>query len=61
MAAVSSIIFVLLAATFIGIGASEIYAQGTNATNATGTSGGGGQVTVVMPAGSSAATSGGGY
>jgi plastocyanin len=57
------VIFVLLMISFVGIGPSEILAQGTNVTNTTGASGGGGggPVTVVMPAGSSAATSGAGY
>jgi cytochrome c oxidase subunit 2 len=58
----TSMIFVLLAVSFVGIGPSETLAQGTNATNATGASaGGGGPVTVVMPLGSSAATAGQGY
>jgi plastocyanin len=58
----NSVVFVLLAISFVIIGPSETLAQGTNATNASSTSGGGeGQVTVVMPAGSAAATSGGGY
>ena len=57
---------VLLAISFVGIGPSETLAQETNATNATGavnatSAGGGGQTTVVMPLGSSAATSGAGY
>jgi plastocyanin len=51
----------------VGISPSETLAQETNATNATaanatGTAGGGGgQTTVVMPLGSSAATSGAGF
>lgn len=62
----ASMIFVLLAISFVGIGPSETLAQGTNTTNATGaanatSAGGGGQTTVVMPLGSSAATSGAGY
>jgi cytochrome c oxidase subunit 2 len=62
----TSIITVLLTISFVEIGPSETLAQGTNATNATanatGTAGGGGgQTTVVMPLGSSAATSGAGY
>jgi plastocyanin len=62
VAAANSVVFVLLAISFVGIGPSETLAQGTNATNATGTSGGGGgPVTVVMPAGSSAATGGAGF
>lgn len=49
----NSVVFVLLAISFVIIGPSETLAQGTNATNASSTSGGGeGQVTVVMPAGS---------
>ena len=58
---------VLLAISFVGIGPSETLAQETNATNATGAAnatsagGGGGETTVVMPLGSSAATSGAGY
>jgi plastocyanin len=51
-----SVIFVILAISFVIIGPSEALAQGTNATNATnatGTSGAQvGQTTVVMPAGS---------
>jgi plastocyanin len=64
-----SIISALLTISFIGIAPSETLAQGTNATNATNATGtanttnaaGGGQTTVVMPLGSSAATSGAGY
>jgi plastocyanin len=59
----TSMIFVLLAVSFAGISPSEAVAQGanaTNATNATGASAGGG-TTVIMPLGSSAATSGEGY
>jgi len=62
----ASMIFVLLAISSVGIGPSETLAQGTNTTNATGaanatSAGGGGDTTVVMPLGSSAATSGAGY
>ena len=68
----ASMIFVLLAVSVAGLSPSEIFAQGTNATNATnattagsanatGTSAAGGQTTVVMPLGSSAATSGAGF
>ena len=63
----ASIITVLLTISFVGISPSETLAQETNATNATaanatGTAGGGGgQTTVVMPLGSSAATSGAGF
>jgi plastocyanin len=61
----ASMIFVLLAISFVGIGPSETLAQGTNTTNATGaanaTSAGGGATTVVMPLGSSASTSGAGF
>jgi plastocyanin len=59
---------VILTISFIGIMPSETLAQGTNATNATNatsmanaTSAAGGETTVVMPLGSSAATSGAGY
>jgi plastocyanin len=55
----ASMIFVLLAVSVAGLSPSEIFAQGTNATGAS--AGGGGQTTVVMPQGSSAATSGAGY
>ena len=62
----ASMLSVLLAVTFVGIGPSETLAQETNATNATGaanatSAGGGGQTTIVMPLGSSASTSGAGY
>jgi plastocyanin len=59
----NNLVFLLLAISFVGIGPSETLAQGTNATNATSATGGGegGQVTVAMPAGSVAATSGAGY
>jgi plastocyanin len=60
------VISVLLTVSFLGISPSETLAQGTNATNATGaanatSAGGGGETTVVMPLGSSAATSGAGF
>jgi plastocyanin len=64
----ASIISVILTISFVGIMPSETLAQGTNATNATNatsmanaTSAAGGETTVVMPLGSSAATSGAGY
>lgn len=60
----ASMIFVLLAVSFVGARPSETFAQGTNATNAsnaTSTSGGDGQTTVVMPLGSSSSTDGQGY
>jgi plastocyanin len=63
----ASVISVLLTVSILGMSPSETIAQGTNATNATGaanatgTAGGGGETTVVMPVGSSAATSGAGY
>jgi plastocyanin len=57
----ASMIFVLLAVSVVGMSPSEALAQGTNATNATGASEGGSQTTVVMPLGSSGATSGAGY
>jgi plastocyanin len=62
----ASMLFSLLVLSFVGIGPSETLAQETNTTNATGaanatSAGGGGQTTVVMPLGSSAATSGAGY
>jgi hypothetical protein len=60
----ASMIFVLLTISFLSISPSDTLAQGTNATNATNatsTAGGGNQTTVVMPLGSSAATSGDGY
>ena len=57
--------FMMLTISFLGMSISETLAQGTNttnATNATTASGGeGSPVTVVMPAGSAAATGGGGY
>jgi plastocyanin len=66
----ASMIFVLLAVSFLGAGPSETIAQGTNATNATNatsaanatsTAGGGNQTIVVMPLGSSSSTGGQGY
>lgn len=60
-------ISVLLTVSILGMSPSETIAQVTNTTNATGaanatgTAGGGGETTVVMPVGSSAATSGAGY
>jgi plastocyanin len=63
----ASVISVLLTISILGMSASETMAQRTNATNATGAAnaagaaGGGGETTVVMPIGSSAATSGEGY
>ena len=60
----ASMIFVLLAVSFVGARPSETFVQGTNATNATNatsTAGGGGQTTVVMPLGSSSSTGGQGY
>ena len=60
--------FVILAVSFAGIGPSETFAQGTNVTNTTSgasaanaTGAGSNQTTVVMPLGSSGATSGKGY
>ena len=61
----ASLISVLMTVSILGMSPSETIAQGTNATNATGaanatgTAGGGGETTVVMPLGSSAATGGG--
>lgn len=60
-ALMASMIFVLLAVSVVGMSPSEALAQGTNATNTTGASEGGSQTTVVMPLGSSGATSGAGY
>jgi plastocyanin len=62
----ASVISMFLTISFVGIVPSETLAQGTNATNTTGSANatsatGGGQTTVVMPLGSSAATSGAGY
>jgi plastocyanin len=58
-----SIIFVVLAISFVVIGPAEAIAQGTNATNATSPAAGGagGQTTVVMPAGSLDPNAGVGY
>lgn len=53
-------ISVFLTISFVGIVPSETLAQGTNANNTTSAAEGG-QTTVVMPLGSSAATSGVGY
>jgi cytochrome c oxidase subunit 2 len=53
--------FILLTISFLGMGPPEILAQGTNTTNATNATTASGGVTVVMPAGSAAATGGGGY
>ncbi|MPZ07799.1 MAG: hypothetical protein GEU26_15535 [Nitrososphaeraceae archaeon] len=48
-----NVIFMILAISFVIVGPSEVLAQGTNVTNATGASASqGGQTTVVMPAGS---------
>jgi plastocyanin len=64
----ASIISVILTISFVGIMPSETLAQGTNDTNATNatstantTGAAGGETTVVMPLGSSGATSGAGY
>ena len=62
----ATMIFVLLAISFVGIIPSETLAQASNATNAAGaanatSAGGGGETTVVMPLGSSSATGGQGY
>ena len=57
-ALMASMIFVLLAVSVVGMSPSEALAQGTNAT---GASEGSSQTTVVMPLGSSGATSGAGY
>jgi plastocyanin len=65
----ASMLSVLLTISFVGMVPSEILAQGTNATNATNatataiatSAAAGGQTTVVMPFGSSGATSGAGY
>jgi plastocyanin len=57
-----SVVFVLLAISFVVLGPTEAIAQGTNATNATSPAGGaGGQTTVVMPAGSVDPNAGVGY
>ena len=65
----ASMISVILTISFVGIMPTETLAQQTNATNATNASStanatsavAGGESTVVMPLGSSAATSGAGY
>jgi plastocyanin len=66
----ATMIFVLLAISFVGIIPSETLAQTTNTTTAAGAAnatgagagaGGGGETTVVMPLGSSSATGGQGY
>ena len=65
----ASMISVILTISFVGIMPSETLAQGTNATNAINvtstanatSAGAGGETTVVMPLGSSAATGGAGY
>jgi plastocyanin len=63
----ATMISVLMGMSFVGLVPSETLAQASNATTATGAAnatsagGGGGENTVVMPLGSSAATSGGGY
>jgi plastocyanin len=65
----ASMISVILTISLVGIMPSETLAQGTNATNATNatstanatSAGAGGQTSVVMPLGSSAATGGAGY
>lgn len=57
-----SVVSVVLALSFVIIGPAEVLAQGTNATNASSTAGGaGGQMTVVMPAGSVDPNSATGY
>ncbi len=57
-----SAIFIAAIVSLVFIGPSHAFAQGSNATNATNATGAsGGQVTVAMPAGSVAKTSGGGY
>ena len=65
----ASMLSVLLTISFVGMMLPEILAQGTNATNATNanattnatSAAAGGQSTVIMPFGSSGATSGAGY
>ena len=62
----ATMIFILLAISFVGIVPSETLAQTTNTTTAAGaanatSAGGGGETTVVMPLGSSSATGGKGY
>jgi plastocyanin len=60
-----SVMFVVLAISFVVLGPAEAIAQGTNVTNATspaaGEGGTGGQTTVVMPAGSLDPNAGVGY
>src|SRR5918995_270167 len=59
-----SMISVILTISFVGMVPSELLAQGTNATNTTTnatSAAAGGQNTVIMPFGSSGATSGAGY
>jgi plastocyanin len=58
-----SVIFVVLAISFVVLGPAEAMAQGTNATNATSPAvgGAGGETTVVMPAGSLDPNAGVGY
>jgi plastocyanin len=58
-----SVIFVVLAISFVVLGPAEAIAQGTNATNATSPAAGGagGETTVVMPAGSLDPNAGVGY
>ena len=65
----ASMISIILTISFVGILPSETLAQGTNTTSTTNvtstgnatSAGAGGETTVVMPLGSSAATSGAGY
>ena len=57
----TSTVSLLLIVSIVDIFTSEIIAQVTNTTNVTGVSSGEGQTTVVMPLGSSGATSGAGY
>ena len=62
----ATMIFVLLAISFVGIVPSETLAQTTNTTTSAGaanatSAGGGGETTVIMPLGSSSATGGKGY
>lgn len=57
-----SVVFVVLAISFVVLGPAEAIAQGTNATNATSSAGGAeGQTTVLMPAGSLDPNAGVGY
>ena len=61
-----TMIFILLAISFVGIIPSESLAQTTNASTAVGaanatSAGGSGETTIVMPLGSSSATGGKGY